>query len=534
MNSVTDIVVDTSPSPAAPVREANWSHNPDGSRVRNIASILRGRARSTPTAPAILQGDTVTTYGELDARSSQVARALLADGVVAGDRVAYVGVNAPSFLEVLYGAAKIGAVATALNNRLAPVELQAILRNAEPAVLVLGVGENEVTAGDPPALRRVVNASTYQQWLAPHPADDPGFEADPFDPGVIFYTSGTTGLPKGIMLSGDNMSQALAVLHHDVEFDHTSVAMAPIPFFHISGFGIALVATLNGSALLLETETDPARLVDMLVRRRVSHAAVVPTLVQRMVNLPAAADADWSALKYLIYGSAPMPLPIIQRATTLFGCKFLSSYGLTESNGGVTMLTPDDHFPAPGREHQLRSVGRSMHGVELKVVDPVTLDEVPAGTRGEVLIRGGHVMLGYWQNPEATAAAITPDGWLRTGDGGSFDELGYLYLHDRLKDMIVTGGENVFPAEVESTLTGHPDVVEVAVVGIPSERWGESPHAIVVSRSGSDLTGPELIQWSRERLAHFKCPVSVEFVDALPRNATGKLLKNRLREQYRG
>jgi long-chain acyl-CoA synthetase len=314
----------------------------------------------------------------------------------------------------------------------------------------------------------------------------------------------------------------------------SSVAMAPIPFFHISGFGIALVATLNGSALLLEAETDPAALVDLLVRRKVSHAAVVPTLVQRMVNLPGAADADWSALKYLIYGSAPMPLPIIQRATALFGCKFLSSYGLTESNGGVTILWPDDHFPVPGREQQLRSVGRIMPGVEMKVVDPQTLQEVPVGTRGEVLIRGGHVMLGYWQNQAATDAVFTPDRWLRTGDGGSFDELGYLYLHDRLKDMIVSGGENIFPAEVESVLTGHPGVAEVAVVGVPSEAWGESPYAIVVRTPGYNFSAEELITWSRDRLAHFKCPVGVEFVDALPRNASGKLLKNRLREQHGG
>ena len=454
--------------------------------------------------------------------------------MVPGDRVAYVGVNAPSFLEVLYGAAKIGAVATALNNRLAPAELDGILRDAEPAVLVQGAGEPEPVVADRPWLRRVVTAEGYEDWLQGHPAEDPGFESMPHDPAVVFYTSGTTGLPKGIMLSGDNMSQALAILHYDAGFDSTSVALSPIPFFHISGFGTAVVATLNGSALLLDTETEPNALVDLLVRRRVSHAAVVPTLVQRMVNLPAAATADWSALKYLIYGGAPMPLPVIQRAATLFGCSFLSSYGLTESNGGVTVLWPQDHFPEPGREQQLRSVGRVMPGVELIVADPSTLQPVPTGTRGEVLIRGGHVMLGYWNNPAATAAAITPDGWLRTGDGGSFDDQGFLYLHDRLKDMIVTGGENVFPAEVESALTAHPAIAEVAVVGIPSRTWGESPYAIAVLRPGAEVSAQALIDFAREHLAHFKCPVGVEFVDALPRNASGKLLKSRLRKQYRG
>jgi acyl-CoA synthetase (AMP-forming)/AMP-acid ligase II len=509
-----------------------WASHPDGSRVLGIADILRRRAAATPSAPAILTPGHVTTFADLDARSSQVARALQADGVVAGDRVAYIGVNAPSFLEVLYGATKIGAIATALNNRLAPAELTAILRDAEPTVTVLGHGEPPLPAGDPATLRRVVQAHEYDEWLAGHAPDDPGVEPAPGDPAVIFYTSGTTGLPKGIVLSGGSISQALATMHYEMGLDTTSVAMAPIPYFHISGFGLALVANLNGAALLLETETEPGALIDLLVRRRVSHAAVVPTLIQRMVNHPDAPGADWSALKYLVYGSAPIPLSVIQTATSLFGCSFIQSYGLTESTGGVTVLWPQDHLPPPGREQQLRSVGRAMPGVALRVVDPVTLEDVPVGARGEVLIGGGHLMNGYWRRPEATEAAFTSDGWLRTGDGGSFDELGFLYLHDRLKDMIVTGGENVFPAEVESVLTGHPDVAEIAVIGVPSAQWGESPYAVVVRTPGSQLTGEELIAWSRGRLGHFKCPVGVDFVDALPRNASGKLLKTRLRETY--
>jgi len=517
---------------SAPVDRV-WAHHADGSRVANLADILRRRAAASPTAAAIVMPDRVVTFAELDARSSRVAQALRTDGVGPGDRVAYIGVNAPSFLEVLYGAAKLGAIATALNNRLSAGELRAILHDAEPLVLVLGAGEADRPAGDPPTLRRVVSAPDYEAWLTGSTVDDPGFAAKPADPAIIFYTSGTTGRPKGIVLSGAALGQALATMHYDMELDTTSVAMAPIPYFHISGLGLALVANLNGAALLLETETEPSRLVDLLVRRRVSHAAVVPTLIQRVVDLPASAGADWSALKYLVYGSAPMPLPVIQAATALFGCKFLQSYGLTESTGGVTVLRPEDHLPGPGREQQLRSVGRAMPGVALRVVDPQTLADLPAGARGEVLIGGGHLMTGYWRRPDATAAAITPDGWLRTGDGGSIDEQGFLYLHDRLKDMIVGGGENIFPAEVESVLTGHPDVVEVAVIGIASPRWGESPFAVVVRTADSRLTGDELIAWARERLAHYKCPVGVEFVEALPRNASGKLLKTHLRETHR-
>jgi acyl-CoA synthetase (AMP-forming)/AMP-acid ligase II len=517
---------------ATPAPDRVWAHHADGTPVTNMAGILRRRSVATPGAAAIVMPDRIVTFADLDARSSRVARALQAEGVRAGDRVAYIGVNAPSFLEVLFGAAKIGAIPTALNNRLARGELQTILRDAEPAVLVLGAGEQELPGGDPATLRRVVLARDYESWLAPFTELDPGIEPGPTDPAIIFYTSGTTGLPKGIVLSGGAIGQALATMHFEMELDTTSVAMAPIPYFHISGLGLDIVAVLNGAALLLETETEPTALVNLLVRRRVSHAVMVPTLIQRLVDLPASAQADWTALKYLVYGSAPMPLSVIRAATALLGCKFIQSYGLTESTGGVTILRPADHLPPPGHEHQLRSVGVAMPGVDLRVVDPVTLADVSVGQRGEVLVGGGHLMTGYWRRPEATEAAFTNDGWLRTGDGGSFDDNGFLYLHDRLKDMIVTGGENVFPAEVESVLTGHPDILEVAVIGVPSDRWGESPYAVAVRARDSRLSAEELIGWARERIANFKCPVGVDFVDALPRNASGKLLKTRLRETH--
>ncbi|WP_106396237.1 long-chain-fatty-acid--CoA ligase [Actinocorallia populi] len=520
--------------------DAHYALHADGTRVERLADILRRRAAATPALPAVIETGRTTTYGELDARASQVAQALLADGVKPGDRVAYIGANAPSFLEVLYGTAKTGAIATAVNNRLHPDELVRVLNDAEPSVLVLGAGDARLAPapGAVPSLTRVVTldgapgTTPYASWLSARPAEDPGVLPDPEDTALIFYTSGTTGLPKGIMLSGRNLGQALATMHYDIDLDETSVAMAPIPYFHISGFGLAMVAAVNGSALLLELATAPEELRDLLIRRRVSHAALVPTLIQRLVALPDVTKADWSALKYIVYGSSPIPLPVIHAASRAIGCKFLQSYGLTESTGGVTVLTPEDHFPEPGEEHRLTSVGRPMLGVEVKVVHPETLAELPPGERGEVLIGGGHVMRGYWRNPKATGEVLLPDGRLRTGDGGSFDAHGYLYLHDRLKDMIVSGGENVYPAEVESVLTAHPAIAEVAVIGVPSDRWGEVPHAVAVLKPGASVTPAELVAWSRQRLAHFKCPSGVTFADALPRNASGKLLKNRLRADH--
>jgi long-chain acyl-CoA synthetase len=411
-----------------------------------------------------------------------------------------------------------------------------ILADAEPIALVVGPGAGRFvwTPGSVESLRRVVAVADggYDAWVREQSAQDPGVRTGPEETAVILYTSGTTGSPKGVMLSGANFGRALATIHSDTELTDASVAMAPIPFFHVAGLGLALAANLNGATLLLDSAGDPAELVSLLQRHRVSHAVLVPALIQSLVNLPDVLAADWSALKYVIYGAAAIPLPVVQRATAVFGCKFLQSYGLTESTGGVTTLWPEDHLPEPGREHRLQSVGLPMPGVSVRLVDPVTLVDVPVGQRGEVLIGGRHVTKGYWRRPLETAKAYLPGGWLRTGDGGSFDEDGYLYLHDRLKDMIISGGENVYPAEVESVLTGHPQVAEVAVVGLASDRWGESPLAVVVPRPGTEPDAADIIAWSRERLAHFKCPVAVEFVEALPRNASGKLLKTRIREQF--
>jgi acyl-CoA synthetase (AMP-forming)/AMP-acid ligase II len=506
-----------------------FARHADGTRVERVADIVRRRAAATPSLVAVVEPHRSTTFGELDERSSRVAQALLALGVGPGDRVAYIGANAPEFLEVLYGAAKAGAIATAVNNRLAPPEIAAILTDAEPAVLVVDQPSLVPPAHGVPHV--VTTGPGYEAWLSAADTADPLVPVAPGDTAVIFYTSGTTGRPKGIMLSGDNLGQALATMHYDMELTTTSVAMAPIPYFHISGLGLALVANLNGAALLLQTASGPDELMTLLSARRVSHAAVVPTILQTLLNLPRSRETDWSALRYLVYGAMPIPLPVIRAATDVFGCQFLQSYGLTESTGGVTVLWPQDHLPPPGKERRLRSVGRPMPGVEVRVVDPATLQDLPAGERGEVMIGGGHVMRGYWRNPEATAATVV-DGWVRTGDGGSFDEDGYLYLHDRIKDMIVSGGENVYPAEVESVLTGHPDLAEVAVVGVASARWGESPVAVVVPRAGREPDEAEVIAWCRERLAHFKCPVAVHVVEALPRNASGKLLKHALRATY--
>ena len=509
-----------------------WSYHADGSPVYSLADIIRKRAAATPAAIALAEAGRLTSFAELDRRSSQVAQALQAGGVRPGDRVAFIGASGPEFVEVLYGAAKGRAIFTAVNNRLSAREVLGILADAEPRALVV----------DQPAAALVtdvgslgfdcavlVTDGSYQAWRDAASAEDPGELAAPCETALILYTSGTTGAPKGVELTGRNLGCALHELHAGIGLNESSVCAAPIPFFHIAGLGLLLAANLNGGNLLLEQAADPAGVLHLLVDREVTHAVVVPTVLQRLLALPECKTAGWSALSYMVYGASPIPLPVLRDATEIIGCSFLQSYGLTESTGGFTLLGPDDHVPSEESEHRLRSAGRPMRGSRVRVVDPVTLEDCPVGQRGEVLVAGSRIMKGYWRKPEQTAEVMLPGGWLRTGDSGSFDADGFLYLHDRLKDMIVSGGENVYPAEVESVMTGHPAVAEVAVVGVPSGEWGESPYAVVVLHPGARVSEAELITWTRDRLAHFKCPVGVQFAPSLARTASGKLQKQAIR-----
>jgi acyl-CoA synthetase (AMP-forming)/AMP-acid ligase II len=279
-------------------------------------------------------------------------------------------------------------------------------------------------------------------------------------------------------------------------------------------------------------EFDPAAVLDLLERERVTNAIFVPTMLGMLAAVPGAQERDWSALRSIAYGASPITTPVLKAALRTFGCELFGVYGLTESTGGVVQLDPADHEPGGPREHLLRAAGRPLPGVELRIADPATGAGRAAGEVGEVWLRAPNVMAGYFGRPAETAAALTRDGWLRTGDGGYVDGDGYLFLADRVKDMIVSGGENVYPVEVEEVLAQHPAVADVAVIGVPHERWGETVKALVVRRDGAAVAPDELVAFARERLAGYKLPRAIAFVDALPRTPSGKVLKRALRERY--
>lgn len=504
---------------------------PTGERLERVADIIRSRAATSPDHVAIRTADRTSTFAELDATSSRIGQALIAEGVRPGDRVAYIGGNSPDFLAVLYGAAKAGAIATAVNTLLAEPEITSILDDAEPCVVIVGTGDERCVPGALAARtpRRVVSTTTtpLDDWIADHPAQDPHADAGGDATALVLYSSGTTGHPKGVMLTGHNVAAALSGVQNLLELNESSVAMAPIPFFHISGLGLALVATLVGAELIVLAPTDPEGLIRDLEQYRVSHAVVVPTVIQRLLSMPETLASAWPHLRYVIYGASPIPAPLLRQAIDAFGCKFVQSYGLTESSGGVTILDHADHQRGLDEPRLLTSAGRPLPGVGLQITDPHTQTAVAPGDRGEIWLSGRHTMAGYWQRPEATATAFHED-WLRTGDIGLVDDEGYLFIVDRLKDMLISGGENVYPAEVERVLSDHPAIAECAVIGVASAEWGESPVAVVVRTPGTDLSEAELIAWSRERLAPFKRPTAVSFIEALPRNASGKILKQKI------
>ena len=505
------------------------------SKAAPMVGMFAELAERRADHPALVGAARTVTYAELVQRANRVANALTGLGVAEDGRVAYLDLNNPEFFELMLGAAKVGAAIAPLNFRLTPGEMGRIVADSEARVLVVGAAFEAavpVIEAEAPTLQRVVRVGEdYEAWLAAAPDTDPGRPSRGDDVVLQLYTSGTTGLPKGVMLTNDNCSALLDVAEA-WGVDETSVSLVAMPLFHIGGSGWANVSLARGATNILVPMIDPTSLLDTIEQQRITNAFLVPAVLQMLCAVPGADDRDFSSLRSIAYGASPITSAALTRALEVFKAPLFQVYGLTETTGAITELSSEDHDPGGPRQHLMRSAGKPYPWVEMKAVDPATGKDCAAGEVGEIWIRSVQNSPGYWRKPQDTAAVFDGDGWLHTGDAGYFDDDGYLFLTDRIKDMIVTGAENVYPIEVESALSEHPDVADVAVIGVPDEQWGETVKAIVVRRPGSELTEGELLAWSKDRIAGFKRPRSVDFADELPRNPSGKLLKRVLREPY--
>jgi long-chain acyl-CoA synthetase len=513
-----------------------------GDYTRSVTAMLRHWSAQTPDAPMLTMGSETLTWSELYERAKQVANALAAIGVVPGERVAYLDRNSIEYFEVFFGCALLGAVSVAVNWRLAAPEIAVVIEDAGATVLIYGPDYQSTVdevMGQISAVRRYIPLTEYPDWRdagIEGPVADPGFEPTPDDVITQLYTSGTTGLPKGVMISGLNLATILTGAVETFRIEADTVSMVAMPLFHIGGTGWALSGMSRGGHSIIVREIDPVEILRIIEAHRITDTFVVPAVLMALLSVPNLAEADVSSLRTIYYGASPISEDVLVRSMHALGCDFAQVYGLTETTGAITSLMPEDHDPDGPRANLLRSAGRPFSHVELRIVDSATGEVLPEGAVGEVMARSNQTMLGYWNKPSETAAVISEDGWFRTGDAGWLDSDGYLFLHDRIKDMIVSGGENVYPAEVENALLAHPGVADAAIIGVPDDRWGETVKAVVVRAPGADPDDADLaadiISATRQRLAHYKCPTSVDFTDALPRNPSGKVLKRELRAPY--
>ena len=507
----------------------------------NLGLMLSRRADRSPQLEAFVQVETGLrlTWAELDARTNRTANVLRELGITKGDRVALLLMNGPEIFESFMAVAKLGAIAVPLNWRLVPNELSVLLQDSESKALIFGADFDENVAE---LERRGDEGSQVRHWLRVGADDGPAFaasyaelqtQASEHEPEigawgdddvVILYTSGTTGRPKGALHSHRTAIWGAMTWASDLDVRYRDVYLIFMPAFHIGALNPFAVCIGRGATCVVMRSFDPEIAWAVCERERVTNFIAVPAMLNAMLPYVEEGKVDASSVRWILTGASPIPKSLLE-AYTSHGIQIVSAYGLTEAYGHGCILTSDQ---AAAR---LGSVGKPFYQMEARVVDANGKD-CPPGEAGEVLLRGPCVMKGYWKRPEATAETLR-DGWLHTGDGAVLDEDGFFYIRDRIKDMIISGGENIYPAEIENVLHGHPGIADVAVIGQPSPRWGESPFAIV-ARSDPTLTEDGVLSFCQGRIARFKQPRAVAFVDELPRNPSGKLLKHELRKRFPG
>jgi O-succinylbenzoate-CoA ligase len=505
----------------------------------NIGQFLSRRAFLSPRLEAMVEpalGGRRLSFRELNARSNRVAHALRASGVKHGDRVALLLMNGAEFIESFLAVAKIGAVNVPLNWRLLADELEFILEDSGATVLLYADNFAPVVAelqrrGDKTDVRCWVQlggstapfAQDYAAWTGGQPESEPEAAGADDDLLFIMYTSGTTGLPKGVMHSHRTVMWSAMNVTASADFHYKDRFLTALPLFHVGALMPALCCVYVGCTQVILKAFDPKLAWELIRDEKITTTLLVPAMLQFMQATYDRAAHDASTLRWVLCGAAPVPVTLIE-AYAEIGVEVHQLYGLTESCGPGCLIMGEDALTRAG------STGRAYFYTDLRIVGPDGRDCAP-GEPGEILLRGSHNMVGYWNRPDATAQTLR-DGWLHTGDVGTMDADGFVTIRDRMKDMLISGGENIYPAEVENMLLGHPAVADAAVIGLPSPKWGEVPLAVLVPKKGAALDEAELLAWCKGKLASFKLPKAVVVVSEIPRNPSGKILKRVLREQW--
>ena len=517
-----------------PKDEAKAHPSPERSTMTNLAHNLVRTAEQHPDRPAIILDDFRLSYEEFEHSARQLAGWLRSQGIGEGDRIALMLPNLPSFPVIYYAALRLGAVVVPMNPLFRRREIQFYLEDSGAKLLVAMPGEEAQAAAEAAGVQLMaIGPEGLSSWVHGADATDPVTEVverDGGDTAVILYTSGTTGRPKGAELTHDNLqTNQLTTTETLLHLDETDVVTGCLPLFHVFGMTCGLnTAVDTGAALTLVPRCDPVKALEVIQRDRVTVFEGVPTMYGALLAAAAQAEQvpDLSSLRLSVSGGSSLPLEVMRRFEETFGAAILEGYGLSETS-------PVASFNHPDRERKAGSIGTPIRGVEMKLaaVDGGDVDASDPEAIGEICIRGENIMKGYWQQPEATATAIDADGWFHSGDLARRDEEGYYFIVDRKKDMIIRGGLNVYPREVEEVLYEHPAVAEAAVIGVPHDELGEEVAAYVVLKPGAEATDADLVEHVKSQVAPYKYPRTVTLIDELPKGATGKILKRELRSR---
>jgi len=511
--------------------------------IGTYADVIYRNALLYPGQEAFVYGDTRITFSEFNTRVNKLIHALQAMGVKKGEVIGILSWNCLEYADVYGAAMKGGFIASPFNPRLREDELEYIINYSEANTIFVGPELLEVGNSLRPRLPKVKNFISFEgsapsmiahhDLLASHSGQEPDVQVDEDDPVCIIYTSGTTGVPRGALYTQRRFIEDSKTLVIDMGLQPGHKRVLITPLFHVAGNTHFRSSLYIGGCNIILKFFDPAATLQIIQNERATHMDLVPTHLVAMLNLPDLNKYDISSMKFLWYGASPMPLEVLKKGMKVFGPIFAQGYGQSESGPAISHLSKEDHnvLDRPEKEQKkLVSAGRPDIGVQVRIVDDEGNDVKP-GEVGEIIVWSKHIMVEYWHKPDDTRTNIV-NGWLHTGDMGYYDEEGYIYIVDRRKDMIISGGENVYPREVEEILYRHPAVLEAAVIGVPDPYWIEKVHAVVVTKKGASTTAEELIAFCKERIAGYKAPKSVEFVDSLPKNPAGKILKRELREKY--